>query len=168
MARSSSIALLAAALLANTVKAQFGSGWPGGFGNGDGNGPFGDGDDGDNDNSGDSSSSTGVSQGSVFSSQAEFNKATRILVVHAVLASLVWVLFIPSLAILLRLNLKNPIVLKVHAVGQILSYLIYIVAAGMGVWLAQQSAAFGVWDDPHPRLGLAILAAAFFQPILGT
>ena len=40
--------------------------------------------------------------------------------------------FIPSGAILLRLGLKNPIVLKLHAFLQILSYTLYIVAAGMG------------------------------------
>lgn len=40
-------------------------------------------------------------------------------------------------------------------------------AESSSVWLAQQSAAFGVWNDPHPQLGLAILAIAFFQPIFG-
>jgi hypothetical protein len=73
-------------------------------------------------------------------------------------------MFIPSGAILLRLGLKNPIVLKLHAGLQILSYLLYIVAAGMGIWLAQQTSQFGTWDDPHPRLGLAILAIAFVRP----
>jgi hypothetical protein len=41
-------------------------------------------------------------------------------------------MFIPSGAILLRLGLKNPIVLKLHAGLQILSYFLYIVAAGLG------------------------------------
>ncbi len=88
------------------------------------------------------------------------------LIAHAVLASLVWVMFTPCLAILLRLNLKSPIVLKIHAIGQILSYIIFVVAVGMGVWLAQQSSAYGIWNDAHPKLGLAILALASFQPIV--
>lgn len=91
-------------------------------------------------------------------------------------------IFIPSGAILLRLGLKNPIVLKLHAGLQIISYLLFVVAAGMGkyctltligflltthpgIWLAQETAQFGTWDDPHPRLGLAILAIAFVCPI---
>ncbi|KIW99439.1 uncharacterized protein Z518_11178 [Rhinocladiella mackenziei CBS 650.93] len=168
MIRTRTIVLFAAVLLVTAANAQFG-GWRGGFDDGDGRGPFDDGDggDGDSSSSSDDSSSSSTSQSSVFSSEAEFNKATRILIAHAVLASLVWVMFIPSLAILLRLNIKNPIVLKIHAIGQIFSYIIYIVAAGMGIWLAQQSAAFGIWNDAHPRLGLAILAIAFFQPIFG-
>jgi hypothetical protein len=169
MARSILITL-SAALLATTANAQYGSGWRGGSGNGDGCPPWQsdcDGsDDGGSDSNGSGSSSSGISQGSLFSDPAEFNKATRILIAHAVLASLVWVLFIPSLAILLRLNLKNPIIVKIHAVGQIISYVIYVVAAGMGIWLARQTASYGVWNDAHPKLGLAILALAFFQPIV--
>lgn len=132
-------------------------------GNGNGNGN----NSGSNGSNSGSNSGGNINQGALFSSEASFNKATRILIAHAVLASLVWVMFIPSLAILLRLNLKNPIILKLHAIGQIASYIIYVVAAGMGIWLAQQSAAFGIWNDPHPRLGLAILAIAFFQPVFG-
>ncbi|KIV92607.1 hypothetical protein PV10_03881 [Exophiala mesophila] len=106
-------------------------------------------------------------QAGAFGSLSDFNHASRILIAHAVLASLVWVVFVPSLAILLRLNIKNPIVLKLHALGQIFSYIVYIAAAGLGIWLAQQSAGFGIWNDPHPQLGLAILAIAFFQPFFG-
>ncbi|KIX99191.1 uncharacterized protein Z520_04767 [Fonsecaea multimorphosa CBS 102226] len=177
MARSSIIALAtAAALLATTANAQFGYGGGFGFGNGDGDGcpPWASNCDNNNSNnsgddgSGSSSAGSDLSQSSLFTSAAEFSRATHILIAHAVLASAVWVLFIPSLAILLRLNLKNPIVLRIHAVGQILSYIIFVVAAGMGIWLAQQSRDFGVWNDPHPKLGLAILALAFFQPIFGS
>merc|ERR1711939_205017 len=159
--RGMALPLFSTILLLTTANAQFG-----GFGGDNGNGspPWANGDDGgdDNDNGG-----SGYIQGGAFDSQAEYNKANRTLITHAVLASLVWVIFIPSLAILLRLNIKNPIVLRIHAFGQVLSYLIFIVAAGMGVWLAQQFEDYGVWNNPHPRLGLAILALAFFQPIFG-
>ncbi|KAK5382321.1 hypothetical protein LTS13_002985 [Exophiala xenobiotica] len=170
MARGMLLALFSTALLFTTANAQFG-----GFGGGNDNGspPWANGNDGgddnnNNDNGGSSSSAgSGYTQGAVFGSQAEYNKANRILIIHAILASLVWVVCIPSLAILLRLNIKNPIVLRIHAFGQILSYLIFVVAAGMGIWLAQQFGDYGIWDNPHPRLGLAILALAFFQPIFG-
>lgn len=164
MARSSIV--VSVALFVCVVQAGY-PGWGGG--NYGGNRPpwWNNGDDDGDDNNNNGSGNSNVNQGTIFSSEASFNQATRILIAHAVLASLVWVIFIPSLAILLRLNLKNPIILKLHAIGQVLSYVIYIVAAGMGIWLAQQSAAFGVWSDPHPRLGLAILAIAFFQPIFG-
>ncbi|KAK5044998.1 hypothetical protein LTR84_010146 [Exophiala bonariae] len=171
MARRSTAVVLSVALLNSVAQA----GYPGWSGSGGGYGgsrpPWWDGDDGGNGDDGNgnngSNNNGNINQGALFSSEAEFNKATRILIAHAVLASLVWVLFIPSLAILVRLNLKAPIILKLHAIGQVASYIIYIVATGTGIWLAQQSAAYGVWNDPHPRLGLAILAIAFFQPIFG-
>ncbi|KAK6384767.1 hypothetical protein LTS17_002330 [Exophiala oligosperma] len=167
MAPSTSITTL----LVTTTKASWG-----GFGSGNGDNPWSNGDNNNNDggggdgngNSGSSSSSGSTfGQGSLFSSAGEFDKATHILIAHAVLASLVWVLFIPSLAILLRLNIKNPIILRIHAVGQVLSYTLFIAAAGLGIWLAEQFKDYGVWNDPHPRMGLAVLALAFFQPILG-
>lgn len=165
MARIAVLPFLASALL-TTADAQYG-----GFGAGNGNGdpPWynGNGNGNGNNNGNGASSGSDFSGASIFSSQAGFDRGKRILIIHAVLASLVWVIFIPLLAILLRLNVKNPMVLRIHAVGQVLSYVIFIAAAGMGIWLAQQSASFGVWTDPHPRLGLAILAIAFFQPIFG-
>ncbi|KAJ9601999.1 hypothetical protein H2200_013558 [Cladophialophora chaetospira] len=170
MARNEMFSLLATALLIATANAQYGFGPRGS--NGRGCPPWVDDCDGSGDGSSGSSnggsSSNSFTQGALFSNPAQFNQATRILIAHAVMASLVWVLFIPSLAILLRLNIKNPIVLKIHAFGQIFSYIIYIVAAGMGIWLAQQFEAYtDIWNDPHPKLGLAILALAFFQPIFG-
>lgn len=170
MARSTLLLVLSSALLVRVAQA----GYPGWGGNtyGGNRPPWwnddndDNGDNGDNDN-GSNNNNNNINQGALFSSEASFNEATRILIAHAVLASLVWVIFIPSFAILLRLNLKSPIILKLHAIGQILSYVIYVVAAGLGIWLAQQSAAFGIWSDPHPRLGLAILVIAFLQPIFG-
>ncbi|KIV87088.1 hypothetical protein PV11_02658 [Exophiala sideris] len=170
MARSTTLALVSTALLFATTNAQFG-GFGGGFGGGNGN-PF-DGGNGNGNggsssgNSGSSSSDNSQYGANMFGSTAEFNRAKQILIAHAVLASLVWVIFIPSLAILLRLDIQNPVVLRIHAVGQVLSYIIFVVAAGMGIWLAQKSSAYGIWDNPHPRLGLAILTIAFFQPIFG-
>ncbi len=174
MGRSTLLNLLATALSATTAHAHYGYDWQGDEGGGSSCPPWAydcDGsDNGESSGSGsDGSSSNGIAQGVFFSDSAQFNKATRILIAHAAMASLVWVLFVPSMAILLRPNIKSPIILKLHAVGQILSYIIYIVAAGMGIWLARQVDTYtsgGVWNDPHPKLGLAILALAFFQPIV--
>lgn len=166
--------ILAALALASTAHADWrdGSGGYGNWKNSDYDGerpPWwgGRGGRGGNSNSNNDSYRDRSDQAGAFGSLADFNHASRILIAHAVMASLVWVILVPWLAILLRLNIKNPIVLKLHAIGQIFSYVVYIAAAGLGIWLAQQSAAFGIWNDPHPQLGLAILAIAFFQPLFG-
>jgi hypothetical protein len=92
----------------------------------------------------------------------------RIVVVHAVLAALAWVIFIPLGAILLRLNIQSPIILKLHAACQIIAYLIFVVAAGMGIWIVRQaSGRVDLFSDPHPIIGLVILAVALFQPLWG-
>src|SRR5436309_1994889 len=47
------------------------------------------------------------------------------VVIHAVLAALAWVILMPIGAILLRLNIQSPIILKLHAACQIIAYLIF-------------------------------------------
>jgi len=91
------------------------------------------------------------------------------VVIHAVLAALAWVLLIPIGAILLRLNIQSPIILKLHAACQIIAYLVYFVAAGLGIWIIRQvpSNRVNLFSDPHPIIGLAILAVALFQPLWG-
>lgn len=92
----------------------------------------------------------------------------RVLIAHAVLAVLVWALFAPFGAIVLRLNIPSLPLLKIHGSIMVLSYITYIVAAGMGIWLAIGSAKYKpVWTDPHPIIGLMILGAALIQPFLG-
>lgn len=92
----------------------------------------------------------------------------HVIVVHAVLAALAWVVLMPSGAILLRLNIQSPIILKLHAACQIIAYLIYFVAAGMGLWIVRQaSGRLNLFSDPHPVIGLVILAVAVFQPLWG-
>ncbi|ETN44260.1 uncharacterized protein HMPREF1541_10811 [Cyphellophora europaea CBS 101466] len=158
--------VLAAILLVAVVKADSynGYGW-----NRDGGGRgWRYGDDNDDDDDGDGNSIYGdEANGFGLGSAASFDRANNVLIAHAIVASAVWVLFVPWAALILRINLKSPIVLKLHAGLQIFSYLVYIAGAGMGIWLAQQMAPYGVWNDVHPRLGLAILAIAFFQPIFG-
>ena len=131
MARNTLLTTSAALLLVGLVKAGFGDRghWGGGDYDGDGNHWW---DGGDNDDGNDGSTSAASTNGFGLGSVEDFNRASKILIAHAVIASLVWVMFIPSAAILLRVGLKNPIVLKLHAILQILSYLLYVVAAAMG------------------------------------
>lgn len=76
---------------------------------------------------------------------------------------------IPVGGILVRSGIRSPWVVRIHAVLQSLSYLVYIAAAGLGVYLVRSLSygRYSLWDDPHTKLGIAILVLAFFQPILG-
>lgn len=142
-----------AALLLSPVLASPQGGPPGGFG------------EGSNPSNGGSSSGPGSNPGSGFAPSASAN---TIIVAHAVLAALAWVLFMPVGAILLRLNLQSPIILKLHVACQILGYLIYVVAVGMGLWIIRQAPSRAdLFSDPHPKIGLAILLVALFQPLWG-
>jgi uncharacterized membrane protein len=92
----------------------------------------------------------------------------NILITHAVLAALAWSFFVPLGAIVLRLNIQSPLLLKIHVYLQMCSYLIYIIAVGLGIWLARESAKYKpTWSNPHVVIGLVILLAALFQPFLG-
>jgi hypothetical protein len=61
----------------------------------------------------------------------------NILITHAVLVVFTWAFFVPIGAIVLRLNIQSALLLKVHAYTQMCWYLIYIVAVGLGIWLAK-------------------------------
>lgn len=71
-------------------------------------------------------------------------------------------------AIMLRLNIKSPIMLKLHIFFQMSAYLIYVAAAGMGIWLTIYAARYyDSWSDPHPIIGLVLLGSTTIQPISG-
>ena len=137
--------------------------------NGSGLGPW----SGPNGNGGSSSNSASSGAGNGlggfdYATLTIFEKKNRVIIAHAVLACLAWVLFIPFGAILLRLNLKSPVILKLHTAIQIFSYLIFVAAVGMGIWLARQIEGYtNVWSNPHTIIGLVIFALVFFQPFLG-
>lgn len=96
----------------------------------------------------------------------------NVLIAHAVMACLAWVFFVPLGAMLLRIPRRGDsrLALRLHVFCQLSSYVLYIVAAGMGIWLAQQISfgQFSAWNDPHTGIGLAILVLAFIQPFLGS
>lgn len=126
------------AMLAGVVRADRGS-WGGG-GGGRGGGYWGGGRWGSGDADGDGNGNFGNEEnGFGFGSLQSFDRANTILIAHAVLASAVWVLFVPWAAILLRLNIKSPIVLKLHAIFQVLSLLVFTAAAGLGSVISSSS-----------------------------
>lgn len=134
---------------------------PGGFGGGSN----------PNDGGSDSGSGSGSDPNgseSDFGSRFGQKNVNHVIVIHAVLAALAWVIVMPIGAILLRLNIQSPIILKLHAACQIIGYIVYFVAAGMGIWIVRQTSDhFNLYSDPHPVIGLVILAVALFQPLWG-
>jgi hypothetical protein len=92
------------------------------------------------------------------------NSNTRtMLIAHAILASLAFVLLFPSGAIFIRLA-SFPGVVWLHAGFQIFAYIVYIAAFGLGVYLATE---MKLLDHYHPIIGIVVLVMLFFQPILG-
>ncbi|KAF2020454.1 iron reductase domain protein [Aaosphaeria arxii CBS 175.79] len=62
---------------------------------------------------------------------------TKMLIAHGVLASLAFVIFFPAGAIAIRLS-SFPGAIWFHAVFQVFAYVVYIVAFGLGVYLAKE------------------------------
>ena len=111
---------------------------------------------------------------------ASYSKQQRILVAHGVLAALAFLILFPFGAISIRL-MSFPNLVAFHAVFQGLSYLVYLVAFGMGVWMASQlgyvssssvTLVFALIDNSqltkyHPIIGILLFVLLFLQPIFG-
>lgn len=85
------------------------------------------------------------------------------LIAHGVLASLAFVILFPMGAITIRLA-SFPGVVWFHAAFQVFAYIIYIVAFGLGVYLATE---MNLMDNYHPIIGILVLVLVFIQPISG-
>jgi hypothetical protein len=85
------------------------------------------------------------------------------LIAHGVLASLAFVILFPTGSIAIRLA-SFPGIVWIHAAFQIFAYLVYIAAFGLGVYLATE---LNLLNSYHPIIGIVVLIAIFFQPILG-
>lgn len=123
----------------------------------------------------DPSNDDGTSNPYTFGQSDTFNysynpsRGQKALVAHAVLACTVWAFLVPVGGILLRSRLNSPWIVRIHAVLQVTSLMAYIAAVCLGISLIHTrpySKEF-FWNDAHPRLGLAILVMALFQPVLG-
>jgi len=90
-------------------------------------------------------------------SQSRFAQA------HGALAGIVFVGILPIGAILVRLASSSGLA-WIHGGLQIFGYLLFIAAAGIGIYIANASDRL---DEPHAVIGLLLFAVLFFMPIVG-
>ncbi|THW57201.1 hypothetical protein D6D20_08156 [Aureobasidium pullulans] len=149
------------AAIALSIGSTYAWGWGGGDDSGgsssSGSSGYGSG------SSGSSSSGFGGSAGFSIPFGGDFEKAQRAQIAHGVLASLAFVIFFPFGAISIRLFSFRGL-LWFHAIVQVLAYLIYIAAFGIGIYLATQIRRL---DHAHLIIGIVLFVLIFFQPFLG-
>jgi len=85
------------------------------------------------------------------------------ILAHGVMASLAFVAFFPIGGILIRVASFTGLV-WVHAALQILGFLVYIVAFGIGIWIAMNQQYL---TRAHPIIGIVLLIILFAQPLGG-
>ncbi|KAI0125445.1 hypothetical protein BJ170DRAFT_631185 [Xylariales sp. AK1849] len=104
--------------------------------------------------------------GGPFSDGADFDvrSAMNIRNIHGVVAAVAFVGLFPLGAILMRV-VPGRFAWILHALTQALGYVIYIAAAGLGIYMVQMLEMSQT--NAHPTTGLVVLAALFFQPLLG-
>jgi hypothetical protein len=83
---------------------------------------------------------------------------------HGALASIAFVAIFPIGAILIRLTSFHGL-LWTHASLQIFGYVVFIAAAGLGIFIANGSAYL---QEPHAIIGMILLGTLLFMPFLGT
>lgn len=106
------------------------------------------------------------SAGSGYESQS-YQKTDNMLIGHGTLASLAMVLLFPLGNILLRL-IPSKSAWKIHAAVQILGFVSFAAAVGMGLWLAKQADEYiAIWRNPHVVIGLIVFTLMLFQPAFG-
>ncbi|KAI1074402.1 hypothetical protein F5B20DRAFT_563606 [Whalleya microplaca] len=104
----------------------------------------------------------------------DISEMTRLRTVHGILASIVFVAFFPVGSICMRV-IPGPLSWIIHASIQIASYVLYIAAAGLGLYLVsvarippEETSLLNIAsENAHPIIGIVLLAVLFFQPILG-
>ncbi|OQO03710.1 hypothetical protein B0A48_10375 [Cryoendolithus antarcticus] len=140
--------------LVTLAAAQYGP--PSGSGYTGGN-PYANGGDGDgNGNSG----SSGFGRGGFGGARGN---ASTIITAHAVLGSLAFVLFFPLGGILIRVA-SFPKLWLAHAGLQIVAWIFYIIAFGIGVWMTVN---YYTFKSAHPIIGIVLFVLLAFQPALG-
>ncbi len=117
--------------------------------------------------SGDGSSYSNVSNGRFNGFSTNFiDDGQAILIAHAVLASLAFVLLFPAGSILIRLGSFRGLWL-VHGLFQTFAYLVYTAAFGIGLWIVTKAAPDTLIGHYHPIIGIVVFFLIFFQPMLG-
>lgn len=77
----------------------------------------------------------------------------------------------PVGGIIIRL-LSFPGLWLVHGISQIIAYILFTAALGLGIYMWKRipngiPGDVGTWSDAHPIIGIVLFAVLFFQPILG-
>lgn len=67
----------------------------------------------------------------------DINTATRYRNIHGILAALAFVVLFPIGAMAMRV-VPGRLAIWVHAITQLVAYIVFIAAAGLGIWLVQE------------------------------
>ncbi|KAK0786752.1 hypothetical protein LTR91_024349 [Friedmanniomyces endolithicus] len=115
-----------------------------------------------------SSASSGGATGSSNTANVDFyslsySKKQRMLNAHVVFACIAFVALLPMGAILVRVASFKMLV-RIHVAIQALALVSYMVAVGLGLYLA---ISLDLLDQAHPFVGLVLFALLLMQPILG-
>jgi hypothetical protein len=112
------------------------------------------------------------------------SNTSKMLIAHGAIAAIAFVILFPFGAIAIRLASFTGLV-WVHAAFQGLAFLLYIVAFGLGIYIANQKSlvsspylhtyaleSYNILtvsqiSEYHPIIGIVVFACLFFQPILG-
>ena len=101
------------------------------------------------------------------SATTSLQSVNRAAAAHGVIAVIAWVFILPLGAILHRLTKGSPAAFRLHAAGQSLGLLLYLIAAAIGLYVIQSVGNGSFWNDPHPALGVVVLLGVLFQALLG-
>lgn len=104
-------------------------------------------------------SSSSASEWDRMSTQTQSQYASA----HGALASLAFVAVFPIGALLVRLSHLNNLP-WIHGTIQIFGYILFLAAAGLGIYIATASSRL---NEPHAVIGILLLAVLSFMPFLG-
>ena len=115
-----------------------------------------------NDSSSSSSSDTSLAEPVAWVPPPNPNRR-KMLIAHGVLAAFAFAILFPLGGITIRLS-RFPGAIYLHAIFQILAYIIYIAAFGLGVTVATQ---LRLLSHHHAIIGMLVLALVSVQPVTG-
>ena len=97
------------------------------------------------------------------SSGGNQGKRQNIILAHGVLASLAFLVFFPLGSIIMRVGGFNG-VLQAHIATQVLSWLLFVTAFGLGLWYSTTGEEM---NEAHPIIGIVVFAMLVVQPLAG-
>lgn len=99
-------------------------------------------------------------------SSSTWTRYDRLVVAHAAIGSIAWLLLAPAVILFTRLGRHLASWLAVHRAGLILVSLLTIIAVALGITAVSQSGS-DHFSTTHQRIGLVLLIAVVLQVILG-